>query len=88
MNFAVSERGRYTYTRDLNGPWLLYDNDADPYQLTNLVNQPHVAGIQQNLDHQLNDLLAEYEDPFDSGDELIEKWGYPVGEDGAVPFTK
>ena len=28
---------RYTYVRDLNGPWLLYDNKKDPYQLQNLV---------------------------------------------------
>ncbi|MHC4751421.1 MAG: sulfatase family protein, partial [Planctomycetota bacterium] len=27
---------RYTYVRDLNGPWLLYDNKMDPYQLKNL----------------------------------------------------
>ena len=26
---------RYTYCRDLNGPWLLYDNDSDPFQLNN-----------------------------------------------------
>ena len=28
---------RYTYVRDLKGPWLLYDNRADPFQLNNLV---------------------------------------------------
>jgi hypothetical protein len=28
---------RSTYVRDLHGPWLLFDNQADPYQLHNLV---------------------------------------------------
>lgn len=79
---------RYTYTRDLTGPWLLYDNEVDPYQLNNLVNQPPVTDIQKDLDYQLNTLLAEYGDPFESGDELITKWGYLVREDGAVPFAK
>ena len=27
---------RYTFVRDLQGPWLLYDNEIDPYQLDNL----------------------------------------------------
>ena len=30
---------RYTYVRDLKGPWLLYDNQEDAYQLENLCNQ-------------------------------------------------
>ena len=27
----------YTYVRDLSGPWLLYDDEKDPYQINNLV---------------------------------------------------
>ena len=30
---------QYTYVRDLNGPWLLYDNVNDPYQMNNVVDQ-------------------------------------------------
>ena len=38
---------RHTYVRDLSGPWLLFDNDADPYQQNNLINNPAhaVTGI-------------------------------------------
>jgi len=36
---------RYTYVEDLTGPWLLYDTEADPYQLTNLVDAPSHAAI-------------------------------------------
>ena len=42
---AACARGRYTYVRDLAGPWLLYDNDTDPYQLNNLVDQPDYAAV-------------------------------------------
>ena len=41
---------RYTYVRDLNGPWLLYDNQTDPYQTNNLANQPKHARLQARLD--------------------------------------
>ena len=27
---------RYTYVRSIHGPWLLYDNQADPYQMHNV----------------------------------------------------
>lgn len=78
---------RYTYTRDLSGPWLLYDNLADPYQLHNLVNLPECSGPQADLDTQLNQLLIEYGDEFLPGMAYIEKWGYPVDETGTVPYT-
>src|SRR5215218_2528619 len=34
---------RYTYVRDLTGPWLLYDNQVDPYQQRNLIDDPAAA---------------------------------------------
>jgi hypothetical protein len=35
---------RYTYVRALAGPWLLFDNLADPYQMDNLIGEPEYAG--------------------------------------------
>src|SRR3546814_2911683 len=32
---------RFTYVRDLKGPWLFFDNQHDPYQKHNLVNDPN-----------------------------------------------
>jgi arylsulfatase A-like enzyme len=58
---------RYTYVRDLDGPWLLYDNIADPYQLTNLVNRPEYAPLQQQLEERLKSKLAQTRDDFRSG---------------------
>ena len=78
---------RYTYTRDLSGAWLLYDNIADPYQLNNLVNQSEYAAAQASLEQQLNQLLAEYRDDFLPGLSYIEKWNYPIDETGTVPYT-
>jgi hypothetical protein len=77
----------HTYVRDLNGPWLLYDNVADPYQQQNLVNQPQVAALQSQLADELQALLARYGDEFLPGKAYIERWGYPLDETGTVPYV-
>src|SRR4051794_23331310 len=45
---------RYTYVRDLKGPWLLFDNQTDPYQMTNLCGRIDLRNIQKKLDRKLN----------------------------------
>lgn len=78
---------RYTFVRDLNGPWLLYDNKQDPFQMHNLCNDPHYAELQATLNSQLNALLQETGDEFLPGQEYIKRWGYTVDENGTVPYT-
>ena len=77
---------QYTYVRDLEGPWLLYDNDADPFQQTNLANRPEQAVIQKKLDGQLNELLKRTGDEFLSGPDLIKRCGYKVNENETVGY--
>jgi len=78
---------RYTYTRDLNGPWLLFDNEKDPYQMTNLVNHAEYIDLQSNLNDLLTERLKENGDKFLPGMEYIKKWGYPVDRTGTVPYN-
>jgi arylsulfatase A-like enzyme len=78
---------RYTYTRSLDGPWLLYDNEADPYQLHNRCNDPDYADLQQELDQWLNRKLAATGDEFLPGIEYVRRWGYTIDETGTVPYT-
>jgi arylsulfatase A-like enzyme len=78
---------RYTYVRDLEGPWLLYDNIADPYQLTNLVNRPECARLQRRLERLLAEKLAQTHDDFRSGWDYIKQWGYEVDDSGTVIYT-
>jgi arylsulfatase A-like enzyme len=78
---------RYTYVRDLQGPWLLYDNEVDPYQMRNLVHTAERAGVRDELDALLQKKLQETEDQFLPGATYIKKWGYRVDETGTVPFT-
>lgn len=83
---AVRTR-RYTYARDLNGPWLLFDNVKDPYQMHNLVNQPGAASIQARLERILARKLKEAGDRFLPAADYIRKWGYHVDNTGTVPYT-
>ncbi len=78
---------RYTYVRDLGGPWLLYDNIKDPYQLSNLCNKPEHTALQQQLDETLSERLKERRDEFRSGPDYIAQWGYHVNASGTIPYT-
>lgn len=77
---------RHTYVRDLNGPWMLFDNEADPYQLDNLVNTPANAALQARLERELQRLLAQTRDDFLPGPDYIARWGYTVDATGTVPI--
>ena len=50
---------RYTYVKDLKGPWLLFDNLKDPYQLNNLVNNNEYKSIKNDLELKLAQLLRK-----------------------------
>lgn len=78
---------RYTYVRGLDGPWLLFDNQADPYQTNNLANQPAQAKLQAELDAQLQRKLKENGDRFLPAADYIKQWGYEVNKNGTVPYT-
>jgi len=77
---------RYTYTRDLQGPWLLYDNLADPYQLNNLCNKPEYAALRERLGKKLDSRLEETRDSFLPGPDYIRLWGYAVDKSGTIPY--
>lgn len=78
--------GRYTYVRTLDGPWLLYDNETDPYQMTNLAGKRPYAALQRSLDARLQRMLNEREDEFLPGPVYARRWGYELDETGTVPF--
>lgn len=67
---------RFTYARDLNGPWLLYDNKPDPYQMNNLIGLDEYVFIRSDLEKQLQELLQKTNDKFLSGAEYMKMWNY------------
>ena len=79
---------RYTYTRTLDGPWLLFDNETDPHQMNNLVDDPAHASLRGELDAKTNELLERAGDEFLPSMEYVERWGYELDESGTVPYSK
>jgi len=64
---------RHTYARRLEGTWVLYDNDADPYQKSNLAEDADYADLRRELDGRLMLRLAEVGEPMLPWDELIRR---------------
>lgn len=64
-----------TYAATVDGPWLLYDNREDPYQLRNLVDDPSWAERRDQLDAEMRRRLDAVGDAFEPGPVLIERAG-------------
>ncbi len=58
---------RHTYFRWLGGQEELYDNERDPYQMTNLAGSPEEEATQEQLRRSLTELLAQAHDDFPPG---------------------
>jgi len=67
---------RYTYAKDLDGPWLMYDNQTDPYQLNNLCDKEEYKDLQADLEMKLQKILTRHEDKFLDGTEYMKAWAY------------
>lgn len=78
---------RYTYVRSREGPWLMYDNESDPYQMKNLIGDPAQADLQKNLDAKLQARLDETGDRFLPPERYLEMWGLKVDAKGCIPYA-
>jgi len=69
---------RYTFamTQDRK-PWLLFDNDLDPFQMSNLVGQRAFSGIEEQLKRETESWLDRLGDPFLPTDEMRQRCGTP-----------
>ena len=69
---------QYTYVRGLEGPWLLFDDKKDPYQLKNLVTVPEYAALRAAIGRCLQAALRKIGDPFRPAAYYIAQWGLQV----------
>ncbi len=79
---------RYTYAKDLNGSWLLYDNLNDPYQLNNLVDKAEYKEIENDLELKLQKMLDKRGDKFLDGAEYMKALGYHWDGNDSVKIDK
>jgi arylsulfatase A-like enzyme len=87
--YRAVKTNRHTYVCSLEGPWLLYDDTSDPFQMNNLVDQPEYASLRNELDDRLQELLKKTGDDFRPPSYYIAEWGYEVNPDrGSIPYQR
>jgi len=62
----------HTYVRDREGPWLLYDNERDPYQMNNLIETAGPGAVPPRLEADLQEWLVRTADRFEDTDHYID----------------
>jgi len=75
---------RYTYVRTIDEPYMLYDNQADAYQLKNLIEEPGLADERARLDALMLAHMAKIGDDFSPRDFYYEKFGIEFDHRGKV----
>ena len=76
----------HTYVRNVWGPWLLYDNESDPYQQTNLLGAPGAEALEAKLEAVLSGWLSRLGDGFEPGAVLLERAGLSHFWEANVPW--
>lgn len=67
---------RHTFARYEDAPWVLFDNEADPWQQENLAQNPAHARLEQALDEQLAALMRKHGDAWSfNSAQLVEEKG-------------
>ncbi|MGH9471097.1 MAG: sulfatase family protein [Terriglobia bacterium] len=69
---------RYMYARWQSGPWLMYDLQADPYEMKNLVAPAAARSIRSELDSELQQWMKRI------GDSWKLNWTAPVEDAGRL----
>lgn len=75
---------RYTYVHTIDGPWLLYDNLIDPYQMTNLVDQPEHTDLRARMEKLMRAHMAEIGDEILTKEEYYKKFDLQLDDRGKL----
>lgn len=77
---------RYTYVRSIHGPWLLYDNERDPFQMRNLCGRDRE--LQARMDRVLDETLRRLKDDFLPASEYAKRAGVTHYRELNVPIGR
>lgn len=78
---------RYTYIRRLEGPWMLFDDQNDRYQMNNLALQPAQAALGREMEQRLQAALRAVRDDFQPPAYYVKKFGYTLAPHGSVSYA-
>lgn len=69
---------RYLYARFRSKPWVLYDLEADPYEMNNLAGKADAATVQADMEKRLAAWMRK------TGDSWNYNWSHPVEDKGRL----
>ena len=75
---------RYTYVRTIDGPWLLYDNLIDPYQINNLIDNNEYETLRVRLDGMMREHMAKINDEILPKEEYYKKFNLKLDHRGKL----
>jgi len=75
---------QHTYARFRDRPWVLYDDESDPFQLENLVDRPEHKPLMAELDAELTGWLKATNDSFETSKAVADRF-FPEHVDNIVP---
>jgi len=84
MQYRGVRTDRHTYVRTIEGPWLLYDNLVDPYQLNNLIDDAHMKEIREELEAMLVEHMKRIGDEILPNEAYYEKFNLEVDHRGKI----
>lgn len=79
---------RYIYVRSIKGPWLLYDNERDPFQMHNLCEKSEHRDLRSRLDRALDATLRKRKDDFLPAAEYVKRAGVGHYQEVNVPIGR
>lgn len=85
--YRAIRTSQFTYARSLDGPWLLFDDQADPFQTNNLVGKAEHAALVRELDGRLQAQLQRIGDDFRPGQSYVDEFGYQLNGEGIIPYS-
>jgi arylsulfatase A-like enzyme len=84
MEYRGVRTSTHTYVETMEGPWLLYDNERDPYQCANLIDSPAHAALREQLRADTRAHLRKVGDEFEPREAYYERFGIDVDEKGLL----
>jgi arylsulfatase A-like enzyme len=84
MEYRGVRTRRHTYVRTIDGPWLLYDNAEDPFQMRNLVDDPGASTLARALEEQMRILMHRIGDRFEPKESYYRQFNLSVDARGKV----
>lgn len=84
MEYRGVRTRRHTYVRTIDRPWLLYDNQDDPFQMQNRIDDPACRTLATELEHKMQLLMAHIGDKFLPKEAYYRKFGIQLDQRGKV----